>query len=99
MVMDGHLSVLGVINLSGVICNMGLDDIGSKMDSRSSRLPDEVVSFNPTSDDDIEKLLCKFGPEGLFEMSWRLRDAAQDDIDSALEEAAMPNMGCVLRKR
>jgi len=63
---------------------MNLSNIKEQASCRTSRLPDEVVSFNPSSDKDLEKLLSKVGPEGLYEISWKLQKVAQADMDSAM---------------
>lgn len=46
-----------------------------------SRLPREIIAFNPSNANDIEMLLHKFGPEGVFEIAQILLKAANDDIN------------------
>jgi hypothetical protein len=46
-----------------------------------SRLPKEVVSFNPSVAESVDMLLFKYGPEGVYEMAQVLLKAACDDMD------------------
>jgi len=51
-----------------------------------SFLPDEVVSFNPSNADEVDSLLCKYGPEGAYEIAQVLIKAATEDVDTAVHE-------------
>jgi hypothetical protein len=46
-----------------------------------SRLPNEAVCFNPSNEDEVEALLQRFGPEGVWEIAQVLQKAALDDMD------------------
>jgi len=43
-------------------------------------LPNEIISFNPSSEEDVRNILGTYGPEGLFEIAKKLHDVAMDDI-------------------
>jgi len=52
----------------------------------SSRLPDELISFNPSDKNSVDELLSKYGPEGLWEISTLLRNICLDDISGAIDD-------------
>lgn len=52
----------------------------------SKYLPDETASFNPSNADEIDALLHKYGPEGVYEMAQVLMRAAEKDMDDAIHE-------------
>ncbi len=52
-----------------------------------SHLPDELISFNPSDPESIDKIHGKFGPEGLYEIGRVLQKIAMDDVDGAIAEA------------
>jgi hypothetical protein len=62
-------------------CNYN-GQIGSVTEECSpvSRLPKEVVSFNPSVAESADMLLFKYGPEGVYEMAQVLLKAACDDM-------------------
>lgn len=53
---------------------------------RTNWLPNETISFNPSEDDDVDKLLHKYGPEGVYEIAEKLKKVAIDDFVSAMNE-------------
>ncbi len=55
----------------------------------TSRLPDEIISFNPSDKGSIDKLLSKYGPEGVWEISDVLRKICMEDMTGAMEDAEM----------
>jgi hypothetical protein len=56
--------------------------IGSMTEEYSpvSRLPKEVVSFNPSEAESVDMLLHKYDPEGVYEMVQVLLKAVCDDM-------------------
>lgn len=50
-------------------------------------LPCEVVSFDPSNAESVDRLLSKFGPEGLYEIARVLMQAADNDISAATAES------------
>jgi len=55
--------------------------------NQTNYMPDETISFNPSQPADVEALLSKFGPEGLWEIGNLLIGIANDDIHEAMQEA------------
>lgn len=49
-----------------------------------SRIPDEVVSFNPNNLKSLDSLLAKYGPEALYEIGVKLQQIALADCEEAL---------------
>ena len=52
--------------------------------SESDMLPNEVIFFNPSDSESLNDLLCKFGPEALFDISEELCEVAMNDVDSVM---------------
>jgi len=46
-----------------------------------------TVSFDPNDPKSVDALLSKLGPEGLYEIANVLRKAAEEDVDSACQDA------------
>lgn len=53
--------------------------------SRNIWLHSEKITFNPSKDEDIDALLSRFGPEGLYAIADRLKEAASADVEQAIE--------------
>jgi len=56
-----------------------------EMDCKTvNRLPNEMVSFNPSDVKSVKHLLAKYGPESLYEIANVLRSVALEDIENAI---------------
>lgn len=66
-------------------------DVFKKIDSMiNQKRSDENIKWSRTSDisdDVINSYLSKYGPEGLYELSERFTEAANNDVNNALQDA------------
>ena len=63
------------------------ENIESGCESIQRFLPNEMISFNPSDPQSVDRILSKYGPEGAWEIAEVLQNAARFDMDSAMADS------------